>query len=151
MTFPDDTELLADIRDVYDQLDPVPPEVVAAARGALTWLTIDADLAELTADSLIDSAAVRSAGAPRLVSFEADGLTVEVEVAETGDTRRLVGQLVPPGPAQVTVRSAGGEHTVEADELGCFAVEGIAPGPVSLLCRLPDSPDRPVVTSWISI
>jgi len=151
MTSPDDIDLLARIREVYDELDPVPPHVLDAARGALTWLTIDAELAELTVDSLAVSAAVRSSSGPRLVSFEAESLTVEVEVGETGDTRRLLGQLVPPSPAQVTVRSASGEQTVEADSLGRFTADGVAAGPVSLLCRLAGPPDRSVVTSWITI
>jgi hypothetical protein len=154
MTSADDISLLAHIREIYDELDPLPPEVVTAARRALAWRTVDAELAELTLDSLTEQAAVRSSTGPRLVSFEAESLTVDVEVGDTGDTgdtRRLVGQLVPPRPAQVTVRSASGEHTVEANDIGCFTAEGIAPGPVSLLCRVADSPDRPVVTSWIAI
>jgi len=151
MTSADDISLLAHIREIYDELDPLPPEVVAAARGAFAWRTVDAELAELTLDSLTEPAAVRSSTGPRLVSFEAESLAVDLEVADTGDTRRLVGQMVPPHPAQVTVRSASGERTVEANDIGCFTAEGIAPGPVSLLCRVADSPDRPVVTSWIAI
>jgi hypothetical protein len=151
MSSADDIELLAQIREVYDQLDPVPSEVLDAARGALRWLTLDAALAELTADSLAGSAAVRSISRLRLVSFESPALTVEVQIADTGDSRRLVGRLKPPGAAHVTVRSPRAEHTVQADESGCFTADDVAPGPVSLLCRLVGSPDRPVVTSWVAI
>jgi hypothetical protein len=155
MNSADDIELLAQIREVYDRLDPVPPEVLDAARGALRWLTLGAALAELTADSLAGFAAVGSISRPRLVSFESAVLTVHVQIAGTGGSRRLAGQLVPPGAAHVTVRSPQAEHraerTVQADESGCFTADGVAPGPVSLLCRLVDSPDRPVATSWVAI
>jgi hypothetical protein len=149
MTTPDDIDLLAKIREVYDELDPVPSQVLDAARGALTWLTVDAELAELTVDSLTETSAVRGNAGARLVTFEAQSLTVEVEVTETGDTRRLVGQLVPPGPAQVSVRTGNSAQTVQADSLGRFTVEGIPAGPVSLLCRQAES--REIVTSWITI
>jgi hypothetical protein len=152
MTSPDDIRLLGAVRAVFEELDPVPPEVLAAARGAYSWRTVDAELAELVLDSLTTSTAgVRSTSGPRLVTFEADRLTVEVEVGETGRTRRIVGQLVPPGRAIVAVRWARGEQTVEADELGRFAVDGVPAGPVSLLCRLAEAPERPVVTSWVNI
>jgi hypothetical protein len=150
-----DFELLVQIRDVCDRLDPVPPEVLEAARGALRWLTPDAALAELTADSLAGLAAVRSLSRPRLVSYESAALTVHVQITGTGGSRRLVGQLVPPRAAHVTVRSPHAdhraEHTVQADESGRFTADGVPPGPVSLLCRLVDSPDRPVATSWVAI
>jgi hypothetical protein len=150
MTSADDLSLLARLREAYAELDPLPPDVLGAARGALAWRTNDAELAELATDSLTESSVIRSAG-PRLVSFEAESLTVQIEVSCTGGNRRLVGQLAPPGPARVSVRSARGEHTVEVDDLGRFTAEGIAPGPVSLLCRLPDSACRPIMTSWIAI
>jgi hypothetical protein len=150
MTFPNERELLANIRNVFEEFDPVPPEVMQAAKGALVWRTSGADLAELTADSRADSGPA-GGGSPRLVGFEAEALAVEVEIAEAGEARRLIGQLVPPSAAQVTVRSTGGEQTIEADELGRFVAEKVPPGPVSLLCRLAAAPYRGVVTAWISI
>jgi len=142
--------LLTALRSVVANADPVPPSVVEAARAAYVWRTIDAELAELTADSAMASSGVRSSSAPRLLTFEGAGVEVEVEVAETGSTRRLSAQLVPVGPAQVTVRWSGGTKETTADELGRFAVEGIPAGSVSLVVeRL--GVEHPIVTSWISI
>ena len=79
--------LMAEVRAVLENADPVPPAVLAAAKGTFTWRTIDSELAELVADSA-DSlagavgAGVRGETAPRLLTFEAAGLVVEVEVAE---------------------------------------------------------------------
>jgi hypothetical protein len=140
----------AALRSVIERADPVPSAVVEAARAAYAWRTIDAELAELTADSAMAEAGVRSSSAPRLLTFEGPGVEVEVEVAENGPTRRLSGQLVPIGPAQITVRWADGTTQAAADDLGRFAVDGIPAGKVSLLV-LRAGAVQPIVTSWISI
>jgi hypothetical protein len=142
--------LLTALRNVVANADPVPPSVVEAARAAYVWRTIDAELAELTADSAMATSGVRSSSAPRLLTFEGAGVEVEVEVAETGSTRRLSAQLVPVGPAQVTVRWSGGTKETTADELGRFAVDGVPAGSVSLVVERVGV-EHPIVTSWISI
>jgi hypothetical protein len=142
--------LLTALRNVVADADPVPPSVVEAARGAYVWRTIDAELAELTADSAMAASGVRSSSAPRLLTFEGAGVEVEVEVAETGSTRRLSAQLVPVGPAQVTVRWSGGTKETTADGLGRFAIEGVPAGSVSLVV-VRVGVEHPIVTSWISI
>ena len=150
MAEPSTDPTFASLRSVIERADPVPPAVVEAARAAYTWRTIDAELAELTADSAMATAGVRSSSAPRLLTFEGAGVEVEVEVAQTGSTRRLTGQLVPVGPARVTVRWSGGTQEAVADELGRFAVEGIPAGTVSLVVDRAGA-EHPIVTSWISI
>jgi hypothetical protein len=142
--------LLTALRNVVANADPVPPSVVEAARAAYVWRTIDAELAELTADSAMATSGVRSSSAPRLLTFEGAGVEVEVEVAETGSTRRLSAQLVPVGPAHVTVRWSGGTKETTADEFGRFAVEGVPAGSVSLIVERVGV-EHPIVTSWISI
>ena len=121
--------LLHELRDVVDKADPIPDHVLAAAKAAFIWHTIDAELAELVSDSLATSGAVRATDAARLLTFEGHGVEVEVEVAETGATRRLTGQLVPAAAARVTVRWAGGATEADADEFAkSFASS--APGEV---------------------
>lgn len=144
-----DLALLGDLREVLEQLDPVPPEVVSAARSAWTWRTLDAELAELAHDSALEpGAGVRGHAGPRLLTFEAPSLTVVVEVTETGSTRRLLGQLVEPRPAEVQCRHAGGSTRTSADELGRFLVEDVSAGPVSFVCSIEG---RSVMTSWVSV
>ncbi|HEY5201436.1 MAG TPA: hypothetical protein VIJ31_11060 [Acidothermaceae bacterium] len=150
MSEPTTDPMYATLRNVIDHADPVPQAVVDAARATYTWRTIDAELAELTADSAMATAGVRSASAPRLLTFEGAGVEVEVEVAHTGSTRHLSGQLVPMGPAQITVRWSNGSHETTADDLGRFAVDRVPAGSVSLAI-LRTGADQPIVTSWISI
>src|SRR6202165_46621 len=102
----EEEQLLAELRQLGRKLDPVPAEVLFAARGSLAWRRVDAELADLSFDSLVDGdlelAGVRSGDdSVRLVSFDGPDLTVEVEVAAVGDHRRLVGQLVPPQAATI--------------------------------------------------
>jgi hypothetical protein len=148
----DDEALLAELAGVLRPYTVPPPEVVEAAKQSFTWRTIDAELAALTHDSLLDEepVAVRAAAQPRILTFETDGLTVEVEVDETPGARRLLGQLVPAGPADLELRSAAGEPVAgQADELGRFVLALPAERQrVSLRCVRPDGA---VETAWVAL
>jgi len=128
----DDDALLAELGEVLRMYDDQPAGVIEAAKELFTWRTVDAELAALTFDSLLDDepAAVRSTGtAPRALTFEADGIAVELEV-ESGDTRRLVGQVVPPRPGHVELVVGGRTDRVPVDDIGRFVI------------GLPDEPAR---------
>lgn len=143
-----DDALMAELRVLAARHDPVPAEAIAAARSAIAWRTMDAELAELTGDSSVEPelAGVRGPGNPTLLTFEATELTVEVEVvAQPDGSRRLLGQLVPAGPGTLEVRHRGGTVTAAADEIGRFAADAVAAGPVSLRCRFGESV---VETDW---
>src|ERR1700736_6555418 len=93
---PWEEHLLGERRALARAVDPVPAEVTFAAKGSLAWRRIDAELAELTFDSLLEDAAlagVRGGDTVRLVTFEAGDVSVEVEITDAGDRRRLIGQL----------------------------------------------------------
>ena len=94
---PEDEALLQELRAAARRFDPPPDSVLEAARASLTWRTIDAELAALEFDSAVDLAAtaVRGGEGPRLLTFAAPGLNIEVEVSPIGPRRQLVGQLVP--------------------------------------------------------
>jgi hypothetical protein len=149
--FGTDEELLAELREA-GRLDPVPPEAVAAAKAAFLWRTIDEELAELTYDSVFDDqllAGVRSTAPTRFLTFESPNLTVDLEAEVVGERRRLIGQLAPPQRGHVEVRHGGGAVTVEADDLGRFIADDVAPGPVSLRCRAQSG--ATVSTEWVLV
>ena len=148
-----DEQLLAELQEA-GRLDPVPLDAVAAAKTAYVWRTIDAELAELTYDSLFDDqplAGVRSTTLPRFLTFvsESASLTVEMEAVTVGEGRRLIGQLVPPQGGEIEVRHAGGSVRLEADALGRFTADELAPGPVSLRCRAASG--ATVATDWVLV
>jgi hypothetical protein len=146
---PADRRLLAEVRSVLDDLDPVPDSVLTSARAALTWLTIDAELAALAEDTALASAGVRSAGLKRSLTFESESGVLAFEVSEDGETRQIVGQA--DRPADLTVRHNGDPITVATDEQGRFRISGVLAGPVSLHCVFRDTPETPIVTSWIVV
>ncbi|MFG3104000.1 hypothetical protein ACGFZL_26250 [Streptomyces sp. NPDC048182] len=138
-------ELLeAELRQAAAILDPVPAELRGIAVDAFALHDLDAAVAELTFDSLVDALPVRGeADPPRMLTFEAAGLTVDVEVSADG----LIGQLVPPGPAGVEVLTGPRAHTrLDADDLGRFAGAAPPPGPFALRLR---TGGETVVTEWL--
>jgi len=152
---PADEALFAELRATIGRIDPVPTRVQVAARAALSWRTIDAELAALTHDTLLEGdrpvATVRHGGTPRLLTFEGTTLTVEVEAIEIGQRRRLVGQLVPPQAAEVEIAHRGGDERVDADEMGRFAADDLLPGPVRVRCLTPRTGGRTFQTPWIVV
>jgi hypothetical protein len=132
----DDAITEAELRAIFNLLDPVPPLLDDAARGAFTWRTVDDELAELMRDSAEEEAGalVRSGRGPRQLSFESPRLGIELEVVSTGPReRRLEGQLLPPASVTVTVERPGEDPvSVQADELGRFVLDGLKAGVMRL-------------------
>lgn len=143
------------LREAGALLDPVPSRVVQAATDSFNWRTIDADLAGLIFDSLLDQddrALVRGPEHGRFLSFEASGLTIDLRVSRTGPSRRIVGQLAPPQQAAVELRHPGGVATLDTDDLGRFSSGLLPAGLISLRCSIGAKPDqRSVVTEWVLI
>ncbi|MET9146137.1 hypothetical protein [Streptomyces sp. NPDC004042] len=138
-------ELLEEeLRQAAAVLDPVPDSLRQLAVEAFALHDLDARIAELTFDSLVDAIPVRGAtDVPRMLTFQAGDLTVDVEVSGDG----LLGQVMPPQPARIEVLNgprAGDRLT--ADELGRFAAQAPPAGPFAL--RLHAGGDV-VVTEWL--
>ncbi|GAA4317428.1 hypothetical protein GCM10023086_40400 [Streptomyces venetus] len=133
-----------ELRQAAAVLDPVPPELQQIAVDAYALHDLQARVAELTFDSLVDSLPVRGAGdTPRMLTFRAGEVTVDVEVTAHG----LMGQVLPPQPARVEV--LGGPRpgsSLTADDLGRFTAAAPPPGPFALRVR---TGGDVVVTEWL--
>lgn len=155
MTTPlDDDALLAELGGLFARVDPVPAEVTLAARSALAWRRMDAELAELLHDSALEAAPLAGVrgtrGGWRTLTFETpDGLSIEIEITEERSKRSLMGQIVPPGPARVVMRFPGADVPTHADDLGRFQASDLRPGPISVRCELSDG--RAIETGWVTI
>lgn len=114
-----DESLLDDLRGALNEQE-VPPEFIEAARAAFTWRTIDAELLAISYDSVLDDdlmARARSTMTARQLIFDADGVSLQLEVTEAG----ITGQLVPPRSARVELLTPNGVgEEADTDELGCF-------------------------------
>lgn len=149
---PDDpVHLTARLQETDD--DPAPAALLAAARAAYSWRTVDTDLRRPSYDSLLDEALSPTRGGQdaRLLRFEAGDVALDLEVALDGDGRTLVGQVSPAAAAEVTVRHGGAEETtVTTDELGRFALDGVRRGPLSVRCQVWE-PRVELYTDWLLI
>ena len=142
-----DDQLIATLGDAIQHADPVPERVLAGARAAFTWRTIDAELAELVFDSATELTGVRSESMARQVTFQAPGVEIEVMVIENGQ-RRIVGQLIPPSEVVVQLTSGDSVDETQTDELGRFTFNDVLPGPVRLAV-LGSSGEHVVHTEWV--
>jgi len=127
-----------------------PPErLLEAAKAAFAWRSVDEELELLSVSydsSLAEAALVRGPAVecPRMLVFESEGLTVELEVS--GDV--IMGQAVPARRDRIILESAHGQiEETEADDAGFFLFRRPATGPMRL--RWHTQPR--LVTDWIPI
>lgn len=141
-----DDALLAEIGEALRAAGPPSETMIAGARAAFAWRTVDEELAALSYDSRTDDlVAVRGAedDAPTLV-YEASTLAVELQLLDTV----VLGQLVPAGPGEVVALAAEGEVArADTDALGCFRLPVVGTAPLRLRCTTPDST---LLTDWIA-
>jgi hypothetical protein len=154
----DDEQLLAALRELLRVSDPPPSWCVDLAKDSFALWTADAELAALVEDSELAGAALTRAGSgpagttPRLAVFDADSLSVEIEVSPSARAGawQLLGQLMPPAAATVRVRRAPDDHDgAAADGLGRFMIDQLPAGPLSLAIEVEGQ--QPVVTEWITV
>nr|WP_225825732.1 hypothetical protein [Streptomyces sp. TML10] len=133
-----------ELRQAAAVLDPVPAELLQTALDAFALHDLDARLAELTFDSLVDALPVRGVmDPPRMLTFRAGEVTVDVEVTADG----LIGQVLPPQAVRIEV--LGGPQTASpltADTLGRFTGETPPAGPFALRLR---TGAEVIVTEWL--
>src|SRR5689334_17608289 len=139
----DDDVLAAELATALRARDPMPETVANAARGAFAWRTIDADLAVLSVDSLLEATAGVRGGGDRQLTFESKGLSLEVDIIEGG--RRVVGQVVPPQAGAVELEGPHTRSSAATDDYGQFSLS-VWNGPARLRFRPLDGPA--VVTDW---
>ncbi|MFC6094045.1 hypothetical protein Q5530_21780 [Saccharothrix sp. BKS2] len=144
-----DEELLRDLAVALAEERDVPEHVVQAARAAYTWRTVDAELTALTSyDSILDAelaVRARATSTARQLVFDAEGVSVQVEVTEAG----VAGQVLPARPGRVELLTATGPvEEAELDELGMFLLGPPPAGPVRFRCAVGGTT---VVTDWVCV
>ncbi len=155
-------QLIDDLRALFANDDPVPPLVVETARASLGWRRLDADLAELLSDSVLDQAGelalARGQAQMRSVSFAAGRLTIDIEIQAEVPDRRLLGQISPPAAGTIELQVAGGGETAlvaQADALGRFRLALPEARSFRLRVRVaePSAPDAVTITetSWVPL
>jgi hypothetical protein len=149
----DDEELLARLRAICAEVDPVPEPVYEAARAAFALRRLDAELAELVRDSLDEPAgavAVRAAGLAeiRMLSFAAGPLVVDLQVSDRADGRHLVLQVSGVELRAARMDTADGHRELDTED-GVLIAERVTPGRVRFVLTTIDG--RRYATTWILV
>ena len=142
----DDNQIAAMLDEALREERAVPRDFVEAGKTAFIWRSIDAELAALVYDSHHAPVTTRTdTAAIRALTFATAHLTIELEIAQDS----LIGQLVPPGVAEVELQTrVDNPVTVTTDELGCFTIRHRPTGAFRLRCR---NSTADVLTSWITL
>jgi hypothetical protein len=132
-----------------------PARVTDAAKAALTWLRVDAELAELLSDSALDAEPALARGGNavvRSVSFSAGETIVELEVHPDAQGRTLLGQLSPAGERTIELQWSDGAaaEPARSDLIGRFRLRLERGGTIRLRIA-DDQADAAVETAWIPI
>ncbi|MFN8157352.1 MAG: hypothetical protein U0R68_08035 [Candidatus Nanopelagicales bacterium] len=148
-----DDELERRLRALATEADPPPALVVESAKAAFALRDLDAELAELVADSAVDDPAVLTRAVVsdvRMLSFECGEVVVELDVEADPLSRRVrLSGLAVGAVGVVTLVRSDGRRTVELGDGGRFVADDVEPGPLRLELTTPDG--RRVTTSWIHV
>lgn len=141
----------SELRALARVRDPVPVDVVEAAIAAFTLRNLDAELAELTYDSLSDQsqlAGVRGSGGTRQLTFEGPDFVLDVQIELSGE-RRMAGQISPPTTSELELRHRGGTMSAPVDAAGRFVLSPTPHGPICL--KFPEYGGRRLATIWVAV
>ena len=148
-----DDELERRLRALATEADPPPELVVESAKAAFALRDLDAELAELVADSAVDDPAVLTRAVVsdvRMLSFECGDVVVELDVEADPLSRRVrLSGLAVGAVGVVTLVRSDGRSTVDLGDGGRFVADDVEPGPLRLELTTPDG--RRVTTSWIHV
>ncbi|MDQ7808824.1 hypothetical protein Q5425_34240 [Amycolatopsis sp. A133] len=142
-------ELLADLRQLWADADPVPPSLTGRIRFAVRLANLESELTSMPV--LLEVASVRGDGGTRVLTFERDGLAVLVNVT-TGEpgTVRVDGWLAPPAAHEVELLTTAGTRTTRCDGDGRFVIKAAHAGLARLTVR-PAGDGRRVATPVIDL
>jgi hypothetical protein len=150
----EDRALLASLRGMWQEADPVPADLAERVLFTLQLDNLEFELMHL--QDLLDPVGARSHETARTVTFGSESLTVMVTLAGTGGApRRLDGWIVPGAPLRVELRTSGGTQQTFADSDGRFAFDDAPAGLVQLVLHPTAGADiylaRPVVTPAVQL
>lgn len=124
--------------------EPPPASVLAGARWVHEFLTMDAELAELTFDSSVDGelAGVRADSALRELTFVAAGRTIEIEIEPSHRGTVISGTIDPPLTGELQIVVGGVLHAAPFDDDGACSLDAVPHGTLLAFVDTPDGKIR---------
>lgn len=138
---------LAAVRELYEQLDPMPTDLAARVKFALALEQMDAEVAKLVESSFIPIDArgpvAEATEQARTIIFESSALTVMVTVSPLSrELVRVDGWLSPEGEYRVELRTPDAQHRTDSDAEGRFVVAELPRGLFRMVIRPPRGTGR---------
>lgn len=150
-----DAKVLSMIADLYDLLDPVPPDLVERLQFSITLDALNAELAELQLLPEAELAARSSeqASVVKTLTFTSDSLTTMVAISPDGPDRlRIDGWIAPASAVAVELHQGSLMRQVSADADGRFVFDDVQHGLTRFVIQAPQSGAHPpVVTPAVEI
>jgi hypothetical protein len=134
-----DFGLLADIRDMFQAIDPMPADLPERIRFFLSLRELEVEVARLAAEEDQRALAVRGTEQSRTITFDSDSLTIMIRIETNWDgTARIDGWLAPPQHRDVEMKTATDSLSAASDEQGRFAFPRVPRGTAQLVVRPAD-------------
>lgn len=151
----DDERIIAQLGAIAREIDPPPPMTYELGYQVYELHGVDDELAELVADSWLESHAVRGLAPDiRLLTFQSPATAIEIEISREGTTRSILGQLTHPA-----AQAAGGRATLQtrSGPASATTIDGegrfefpTAPDSLARI-RLEATGLPPVTTAWTQL
>jgi hypothetical protein len=145
-----DVSVLEEVAALYEQVDPVPPDLVDRIRFSLALDEMFSEVARITRLP-VDAMAARSEPTAEVrtetLTFSTDELTVMVSVARGARTGlRIDGWVAPPAATSVQLRLKDETRELVTDDSGRFVFEGLPEGFAQMTFRSAEEERGSVVT-----
>ena len=129
-------QILADIRDLFQAADPMPPDLPERIRFSLALRDLEVEVARLAAEEDRQMLAVRGPEQSRTITFDSDSLTIMIRIDPNRDgTVRIDGWLAPSQRREIEMQTTADTLRVSSDEQGRFAFASVPRGTARLAVR----------------
>ena len=145
-----DFGLLNDIRELFQDADPMPADLPERIRFWLALRDLEVEVARLAEEEQL-AVAVRGAEQSRTITFDSESLTIMIGIDTNKDgTVRVDGWLAPQQRREIEMKTAADPLTTASDEQGRFAFPRVPRGTAQLIVKPagtePGAAGRSVVT-----
>src|SRR5271169_3968262 len=107
-----DLEILAEIRDMFQAADPMPPDLPERIRFSLALRDLEIEVARLAEEDQLTVAA-RGTEQSRTITFDSDSLTIMIRIETNRDgTARVDGWLAPPQRRDLEMKTSTDSLTI---------------------------------------
>ena len=147
-----DVDVLRQMAELFDSLDPVPDGLVDRINFGLTLEALHAEVAELQRGASLAGVRAETDSDVQTVTFTSSTLTTMITVTPSpGDRVRVDGWITPAGEIAVELRARTEVRRTDTDEDGRFVFEDVPRGLAQFVLHPPGGDARTVVTPAIDI